>query len=130
MPPLFSESPLQPRCHVLAVGLPTGLTAATPLQDILELARSIFSSLQHTAAEDIVVLGGGTDCPWYGNVELSERAWETFCSQFAYVTVTFKRGMYPLASEDSTEVIDYIPSEREQLEREQHEKVDPKLESS
>jgi hypothetical protein len=32
--------------------------------------------------------------------------------------------MYPLASEDSTEVIDYIT-----LEREPDKKVDPKLES-
>ena len=109
--------------------MPTGLTVATPLQDIVALARTTFSSLQHTAAEDIVILGSGSDCPWFADVELSERAWESFCSQLDYVTVALKRGMYPLASEDSTEVIDYIPSEREQREREKDEKVNPKLES-
>jgi len=111
--------------------LPTGLTAATPLQDFIALVRTTFSSFQHTAPEDIVILGRGrgTDCPWYGDVELSERAWESFCSQLGYVTVIFKQGMYPLASQDSTEVIDYIPSEREQLERKQGEKVDSKSES-
>jgi hypothetical protein len=82
------------RCTApLAVGSPTGLTADTPLQDILALARTTFSSLKLTAAEDIVIIGGGADCPWYGNVELSERAWGSFCSQLTYVTVTFKRGM-------------------------------------
>jgi len=81
--------------------------------------------LQLTAAKDIVILGvGAAGCPWYGEAELSERAWEAFCSQLAYVTVTFKQGMYALALEGFTKVIDYIPSEREQLEREQHEKVD------
>jgi hypothetical protein len=109
--------------------MPTGLTAATPLQDVLALARTTFSSFQHTAPEDIVILGRGPDCPWYGDVELSERAWESFCSQLGYVTAIPKQGMYPLASQDSTEVIDYIPSEREQLERKQDEKVDSKSES-
>jgi len=78
--------------------------------------------LKRTAAEDIVILGGGPECYWPGNVEIPERAWGAFCSQLAYVTVTSKQGTYRPASEDSTEVIDYIPSERVQLERE-HEKV-------
>jgi hypothetical protein len=81
--------------------------------------------LRRTAPEDIVFLGSGPDCPWFGDVEIPEWTWKSFCSQLAYVTVAFKQGMYPLSSEDSTEVIDYIPSEREQLEREQHEKVEP-----
>jgi hypothetical protein len=101
MPPIFSESPLQPwRCTApVSHGTgSTGLTAATPLQDVLALARTTFLSLQQTPAEDIVILGGGTHCPWYGNdVELSEKAWDSFCLQLAYVTVTFRRGVYPLA---------------------------------
>lgn len=106
VPPLFGESLLQARrC---TAPLAVCLTAAIPLQDILALARTTFSSLQSTAAEDFVIMGrGGTDCPWYGDVELSERAWESFCSQLAYVTVTLKRGMYLLASEDFMEVVDY-----------------------
>jgi hypothetical protein len=124
MPPLFSECTAP-----LAIDLPTGLTAATPMQDVLALARTTFSSLQRTAAEDIVIVGRGTHCPWYGQVELQERAWELFYSRLDEVTVTFKQGMYPLASEDSTEVIDYIPSEREQLEREQDEKVNSQPDS-
>lgn len=78
--------------------------------DILALARTTFASLQHTAVEDIVFLGGGKDCPWYGvDVELSERAWETFCPQLEYVAVALKQ-----------EII-----QREQLA----EKVESKLES-
>ncbi|KAF8500819.1 hypothetical protein F5888DRAFT_1676626 [Russula emetica] len=58
MPPLFSECTAP-----LAIGLPTGLTAATPMQNVLALARTTFSSLQRTAAEDIVILGNGAHCP-------------------------------------------------------------------
>ena len=109
--------------HRATAPLAVGLTAAIPLQDVLALARTTFSSLQSTAAEDIVILGRGYNCPWSGDVELSERAWETFCSQLYYVTVTLKQGMYLLASENSHGVVDFIPSEREQLERKQSEKV-------
>lgn len=69
-----------------------------------------------------------------GSVELSERAWHTLYSEsrlsgVGVVTVTLKQGMYKLAPEDSTEVIDYIPSVREQLEREDDEKVESKSDS-
>jgi hypothetical protein len=80
--------------------------------------------LKRTPVKDIVILGSGTHCPWFGNVELSDRAWRSISSKLAYVTVTLKRGMYPLASEDSTEVIDCTPPDREQLEGEQYEKVE------
>ncbi|KAI0276491.1 hypothetical protein BGY98DRAFT_1177690 [Russula aff. rugulosa BPL654] len=74
--------------------------------DILAVARTTFPSLRRTAPEDIVFLGSGPDCPWFGDVEIPEWTWKSFCSQLAYVTVAFKQ-------------------EREQLEREQHEKVEP-----
>jgi hypothetical protein len=84
-----------------------------------------FSVFEATAIEEIVFLGSGPNCPWSGEVEIPEWTWKPFCSQLAYVTVAFKQGMYPLASEGSVEVIDYIPPEREKLERGQHEKVEP-----
>jgi hypothetical protein len=133
MSDLCSESPLRARRCTAAPPCPEvglfayGLTAATPLQDVLALVRTTFSSLQRTPDKDIVILGSGQGCPWYGSVELSERAWRTVCSQLTYATVTLKHGMYPLGLEVYTEVIDYIPSERELLERlgEQREKVVP-----
>jgi hypothetical protein len=71
------------------------------LQDILALARATFSTLQGTADEDIVIMGGGADCYWFENIEIQEKAWESFYSQLEFVIVTFKQGMYyPLASEE------------------------------
>jgi hypothetical protein len=91
MPTLFSE-----------LSLLASLTAPLP-QNVLALARSSFSSLEFRDEKHIqhfiVIMGSGPDCPWDGNVELTERAWEVFGPSCFKVTVFLRNGMYPLALE-------------------------------
>jgi hypothetical protein len=88
------------------VGRPASLTAPLP-QDVIELARSTFTSLQNTTAKDIVTVGFGTGIPLDG-AEILERSWEGIYGNLNAVTISFRHGMYPLVSEAFMEDVDPI----------------------
>ena len=84
----------------------------TAPQDVIALAQSNFTSLQNTKVKDLVVVGfGGGHFPMDG-AEILEGNWEGIYTNMYRVTLSFRHGVYPLASEDSTEVTDRLIRKR------------------
>jgi hypothetical protein len=80
------------------VGLPTTLTALLP-QDVLALGKSTFTSFSpYYNTPNAVILGGGSECPWDGNIELTQKAWEAFHTNMSHMTLVLKGGTCPMAS--------------------------------
>ena len=96
MPTLFGESAL-----LSASSLPRALTAPLP-QDVLALGLSTFASLRSYNIKSVVILGGGRECPWDGNLELTEKTWEAFRGDVSNIIIVFRSGTYPLASKGHT----------------------------
>ena len=91
---------------------PQVLTAPLLPQDVIALAQSNFTSLQNTKVKDLVVVGfGGGNFPMDG-AEILEGNWEGVYTNMYRVTLSFRHGVYPLASKDSTDVIDPLNRKR------------------
>jgi hypothetical protein len=78
------------------VGLPTTLTTPLP-QDVLVLGKSTFASLSSYNTPSTVILCGGSECPWDGNIELTQKAWEAFHANMSLMTIVPKYGTCQLA---------------------------------
>ena len=85
----------------LPAALPTSLTAPLP-QDVLALGLSTFASLTPYNIKTAVILGGGRECPWEGNLELTEKTWEAFRADVTNVIIVFRSGSCPVASKRLT----------------------------
>ena len=96
MPTLFGESAL-----LSASSLPRALTAPLP-QDVLALGLSTFVCLRSYNIKSVVILGGGRECPWDGNLELTEKTWEAFRGDVSNIVIVYRSGTCPLASKGHT----------------------------
>jgi hypothetical protein len=58
--------------------------------DVLVLGKSTFASLSSYNTPSTVILCGGSECPWDGNIELTQKAWEAFHANMSLMTIVPK----------------------------------------